>query len=226
MLSAAKTEHGLALALGGRCPLCAEVDARAGVLARDLCGHCGGALGDDAWLDDLVARARERSRSRLARVLLWLAVAGLLLGFVPLLGALAVAVGLAFHQVAIVAPALALLARPRRLVTRWTLRLLTATVGVVSGSLITLASFSGLGGFAAAIGAPLSVASVWLGSGAYLSWQLSRERAREPVAAPERWLLGLSALLVVGSAVVVGAVVLLLARGLGRLLAWVLPLLG
>ncbi len=200
-------DHGLVLALGGRCPLCAELARDAGVLARRPCSECGGVFADEAVSTRLVEAYGTRSLEHLTLHLAVLAVTALVLGFVPLLGAVCLLAGFVVYQHRVVAPALALLSRRRRVVSRWTMRLFVATLGVVTSVTITLVSFFWVGGLAAAIAVPGSVALSWLFSRRYLLRQLARERERLPVAAWELTLLVVSAALLSASAVVVAALV-------------------
>ena len=194
-------EHGLALALGGRCPLCAELADDVGVLARRPCSTCGGTFATTELAARIADEYTARSRERLYIHLVVLALAGLVLGFVPLLGAATLAVGFLFFQLRVVTPALALLSRRRRLVARWTMRLFTATVGVVSGLGVTIASLAGIGGWVTALVAPLTLGVTWTSARAYLVWQLRREQERAPIAGLEVALL-VSAVAAVGIAVV------------------------
>ncbi|MCC6647502.1 MAG: hypothetical protein IT374_18260 [Polyangiaceae bacterium] len=193
-------EHGLALALGGRCPLCAELAADVGVLALRPCSTCGGTFATPELAERLVDEVASRSRERLLWHLGVLALAGLLLGFVPLLGAAAIGIGLMVFQLRVVTPALSLLSRRRRRVARWTLRLFTSTLGLVSMVGVTLASLVGVGGWVTAPVAPLTVGVVWTLARSYLLWQLRREREGAPVSPLELALLG-------GAAAAVGAAI-------------------
>lgn len=185
-----RIEHGLALALGGRCPLCAELADDVGVLAQRPCSTCGGTFATPELAERLAAEVAARSRERLYVHLGVLAVAGLVLGFVPLLGAATLAIGFVFFQLRVVTPALALLSRRRRLVARWTMRLFTATLGVLSGLGVTIASLAGVGGWVTAIVAPATLGVTWTAARAYLVWQMTRERERAPIAGLEVALLG------------------------------------
>lgn len=198
-VDASRIEHGLALALGGRCPLCAELADDVGVLARRPCSTCGGIFATVELAERVADEVAARSRERLLLHLVVLALAGLVLGFVPLLGAATLAVGFVVFHLRVVVPALALLSRRRRLVARWTMRLFTATLGVVSGLGVTLASLAGIGGWVTAAVAPATLGVTWTAARAYLVWQMRRERERSPVAALEVALLA-SAVAAVGAA--------------------------
>jgi hypothetical protein len=212
----ADPSHGLALALGGRCPLCAEIATDSGVLALRPCSICGGVFGDASLADAVVQAYEARSRERLWFHLLALAGAGFVLGFVPLLGAACLAIAFLFFQLRVVSPALGLFSRRRRAVSRWTLRLGTATVGVLTAVIVTIASLTGTGGFVTSVSAPASLAVTWLCARAYLLWQMRRERRNASVAGLEIvLLLGTLALVVVAAIAVVGLVAA--ALGLARL---------
>lgn len=187
--------------------MCAELSRDAGVLARTPCTECGGVFADEATATRLVDAYRTRSKERLAIHLLVLAVTGFVLGFVPLLGAVCLAVGFVLFQHRVVSPALALLSRRRRVVSRWTMRLFVATLGVVTSVFVTLVSFFWAGGVATAIAAPTTLGLSWLFSRAYLLRQLSREREGTPVAGWEVGLLVASLVALVGAAVAVAAMI-------------------
>ena len=87
------------------------------------------------------------------------------------------------------------------------MRRLTATVGVLMGIAVTLASLATLGGWVTAVGAPLTLGITWLGSRSYLLAQLRRERARAPVSGAEIALLVGSFAVVLAAAVAVVALV-------------------
>ena len=200
--------HGFALALGGRCPLCAELSPDSGVLSRTPCARCDGVFADEALASGILDEYAARSAERLWLHLLVLAIAGLVLGFVPLLGAACLAIGFIVFQWRVVTPALALLSRRRRMVARWTLRLVTATLGVVVGIGVTIASLAGVGGWVTSVGAPLTLGLTWITARAYLLLQLGREHARRPVATAEMLLLACSlTFLVLATVAVAGLVV-------------------
>jgi hypothetical protein len=209
MDAVARESHGLALALAGRCPCCAELSPRLGVLARTPCERCGGSLARVELADELYDVYAAQSAERLGLSLVALGLVGLVVGFVPLLGALLVAIGFGVFQLRVVRPALSLCGRSRRLVARWTLRLFASSVGVVTAVGVTLASALGLGGWVTAVAAPLGLGGAWIASRGYLLWQLRRERRGQRVA-PIEWLLLVAALtlMVLAATAVVAATVL------------------
>ena len=174
-------EHGLALALRGRCPFCAEVTGSPGILSGAPCDVCGGAYPEDGFGARVRGGLAAMSMERFWLVLgLTTGVSVLaaplsLLALLPQLGAL-----IAF-RVWVVGPCLALLAGRRRRVARWTLRLMTTWI-------LTLGSLALFFPCAAPIETALMVSAVWLAGRRYLMWQLAREEAREPIAGVE-WLL-------------------------------------
>jgi hypothetical protein len=200
--------HGFTLALGGRCPLCAELSPENGVLSRTPCARCEGVFADESLAMGILDEYAVRSSERLWLHLVVLALAGLVLGFVPLLGAACLAVGFVLFQLRVVTPALALLSRKRRLVARWTLRLATATLGVGVGIAVTIASLAGVGGWVTSVGAPVTLGLTWITARFYLLAQLRREHARRPIAAVEVVLLvGSIAFLTMATLAVVALVV-------------------
>ena len=125
---------------------------------------------------------------------LWLIVAGvaaaqLLVGWFPLLGSGAVVLAAGAHRFLIVDPASAHLGTRRRLVTRWTIRLLVAcflALTLVVSELCTL--IPGVSGGVKAFLAALQVDVMGVVSLRYIAWQVRREREGRPVSTFE-WAL-------------------------------------
>ncbi|MBX3249774.1 MAG: hypothetical protein KF901_21535 [Myxococcales bacterium] len=173
--------HGLALALRGRCPFCAEVTASPGILSGQPCDVCGGAFrDDDRFGERVIEEMRALTRERFGTVLGVAVLVAALAGPFPFLAIAAQIVALVLFRLWVVGPCLALLAGRRRFVARWTLRLGTAFWLSVSGLLLVVpcASF---------VQTALLVGVVWWAGRAYLLAQLARERAGIPIALGE-WL--------------------------------------
>ncbi|MCB9602337.1 MAG: hypothetical protein H6722_17355 [Sandaracinus sp.] len=182
--STSLVQHGVALALRGRCPFCAEVTAKPGILSGTPCDVCGGAFTEDERFGERVVSEMEAlTRERFGTVLATATLAAALAGTVPFLGLVANLVALVVFRLWVVGPCLSLLAGTRRLVARWTLRLGTAWLLALTGLLLAIPC-------AAFVQTALVVGVVWWSGRAYLLWQLRRERAREPVAIGEWLLLG------------------------------------
>lgn len=189
--------HGLALALRGRCPFCAEVTASPGILSGHPCEVCGGAFrDDDRFGERVLAEMRGVTRERFGTVLGAAVLVAMLAGPFPFLAIVAQIVALVLFRLWVVGPCLALLAGRRRFVARWTLRLGTACWLAFSGLLLAVpcASF---------VQTAILVGVVWWAGRAYLLAQLERERVRSPVALGE-WLVlaGVAFAMVAGVAVV------------------------
>ncbi len=181
-VSTSMVQHGVALALRGRCAFCAEVTERPGILSGTPCDVCGGAFTEDAAFGARVVSEMEvLTRERFGTVLATATLVAALAGTVPLLGLVANLVALIVFRLWVVGPCLALLAGTRRLVARWTLRLATAWLLALTGLLLAIPC-------AAFVQTALVVGVVWWSGRAYLLWQLRREQARVPVA-PLEWLL-------------------------------------
>lgn len=177
-------QHGIALALRGRCPFCAEVTARPGILSGTPCDVCGGAFTDDERFGERVVSEMEAlTRERFGTVLATATLAAALAGTVPFLGLVANLVALIVFRLWVVGPCLSLLSGTRRHVVRWTLRLGTAWLLAITGLFLAIPC-------AAFLQTAFVVGTVWWSGRAYLLWQLRRERAREPIALGEWLLLG------------------------------------
>ncbi len=187
------------------------------MLARRPCSTCGGTFATPELAARVADEVHERSRDRLVLTLGLLALAGLVLGFVPILGAVTLGVGFAYFQFRVVAPTLKLLSKRRRLVSRWTLRLFTAALALVSGFGVTVASLMGIGGWVTAMVAPATLGLTWVVARAYLVWQMRREREREPIAAVEVAVLG-GAVAALGAALAASVALLWAAMALFELL--------
>jgi hypothetical protein len=177
-------QHGIALALRGRCPFCAEVTARPGILSGTPCDVCGGAFTEDQRFGErVVAEMEALTGERFGTVLATAVLAAALAGTVPFLGLIANVVALIVFRLWVVGPCLALLSGTRRLVARWTLRLGTAWLLALTGLFLAIPC-------AAFLQTAIVVGAIWGSGRAYLLWQLRRERAHEPVAVGEWLLLG------------------------------------
>ncbi|MFW5920292.1 MAG: hypothetical protein ACOCUS_00530, partial [Polyangiales bacterium] len=166
---------------------------------------------DGLTADAVMDEYRARSRERIGLILGLASLASMLLGIVfPLLGVVAVPVALVAFRVMVVSPALYLMARRRRLVSRWTMRLAMTMAFSVAGAILTLLStLPVIGGFVAAVAVPLVLAVVWYSGRAYLTWQLVRERKGVPVSWLEMGLLVGTLLAVLFAAALLATLVVL-----------------
>jgi len=157
----------------------------------------------------VLSEYRERSGQHVAALLGLTAVLALALGCVPLLGFLPLVLGVIAMRVIVVSPALFLMSRGRRLVSRWTLRLLVAATLAIGGVVIALVmSIPGLNAVAGSLWTVLVLGLAWWASRSYLLWQLGRERAGTPVGTAEVLVLaGTLTMAVLFSVALIGTVV-------------------
>jgi hypothetical protein len=202
--------HARALLLRGRCPACAEPLGPRSLFGEQPCGRCAGVIaqgragpggpGGGAGLADALAA---RGRRHLIGIVIAVAVAQLLLGWLPLVGALALIGAAVWIRVGILQPTSALLSPRRRVLTRWTARLVMATAlaaVVIAIEALTLLPVLGL-----PVKAVIGAAEVALAAAAvtaYVHWQLRREAQGLEVAAWE-WAVLIAALASLVAAVVI-----------------------
>ena len=188
-MAAAAPSHLQELLLAGRCPACAE-QVPVAVLLRDAaCPACetrpeAFAPGGEELLQTLEARVRSQR--------VWVAVLGggaaFLIGWIPLLPALVFFGVYLWLRLGVLNPLSQFLSPHRRLVTRWTARLLLSALLVlllVAGMLLSLLPPLAMLGNAALV--VLKVLGCTYLITHYLHWQLRREQRREPVSSLE-WL--------------------------------------
>lgn len=190
-------EQGLALALAGRCPFCAEVSPRPGTVSGEPCVLCGGMVEDRAFVERVLEAHRSRSLAWLGVALVALGVATLLLSVVPFSNLIALPIALLVLRARIVAPPLALMRPSRRFVSRWTLRLFTALA--VTFNTAFLVPLPWVGAF---MSPALLATTTWVSRG-YVLAQLERERDGAPVGVFEWGLLAGTASAALLSALVV-----------------------
>jgi hypothetical protein len=169
----------------------------------------------------LAAAIEARGRRRLLGLAVAVGLAQLLLGWLPLVGALALVLAAAGIRVAILAPTSALLSPRRRVLTRWTARLLMAAAvaaTVIAVELLTLLPVLGLP-IKAVIGAA-EVAIMASAVTGYVHWQLRREAAGQAIAAWEWVILALAFAALVTSVVTLALVFVAIAAAFDSILGW------
>lgn len=205
--------HELALLLGGRCRRCAERIPGGTALRGRPCPHCDEQTLPSATDREVLHRlASERASVRLWVAVLAVGVAAVGASWFPVLTSLLLAAALVWLRMTLVRPALQLLTRPRRLVSRWTLRLAGSAYLAVAILLAELLTFvPGFGALAKVVLSASQVAVAGLVARRYLAWQTEREAQGLPVQAWEVALLAtaLLALLLIGIAVAWGVQFLL-----------------
>ncbi len=184
------------LILRGRCGACAEWLPAASLLRADPCPACGEGV-EAHWPDPgaLLDTLEGRIRRQRTWVSLGLALAILPFAAFPLVGSLGLLGAYLWLRLRVLAPLAQFLPPRRRLVTRWTGRILLATTLVVAlllGELLTL-----LPGLSLILKGVVVFLKVWLGSWAltrYFQAQARRELRGEPIRFWE-WLIPLGSLL-------------------------------
>lgn len=197
--------HARALLLRGRCPACAEPLGPRSLFGGQPCGRCtSGPIAQGLGGAGLAAALEARGRRHLIGVVIAVALAQLLLGWLPLVGALALIGAAVWIRIGILQPTSALLSPRRRVLTRWTARLVMAAAlaaTVIAIEALTLIPVLGLPAKALIGAAEVALAAAAVT--AYVHWQLRREAQGHEVAAWE-W-----AVLIAAVASLVAAVVIL-----------------
>jgi hypothetical protein len=215
--------HRQELLMRGRCPACAELAPVATLLRNADCPRCGVNM---SHLDPHATGALDALEARVRRQQLGVSIgAGVgvfLIGWVPVLPALVYLGAYLWLRLGVLNPLSQFLSRPRRLVTRWTGRLLLSTTLVfmlLASMLLSLLpplAMVGNGG--------LVVLKVWLGTRVlteYIHWQVRREQAGTPVSRLEWLPIGaglLGLLLACGLFLLAVLKLAALVQGLSRLL--------
>ncbi|MFT4622999.1 MAG: hypothetical protein ACI8PZ_001655 [Myxococcota bacterium] len=206
--------HRAALVGLRRCPACAEPLRSRSLLHGDPCPRCESTLAN-VGLDAEAAAAPLHTGlwRRLGALAIGVAIGNLVLGWVPLLGAVVLLLSTVWLKIGLVDPVTASFSRARRMVSRFTAKLLLVLILVGFVLVVEVAIVAGplAGPVKAGLGAlqPLIAGAV---VAAYLRWQLAREIADKRLLVVE-WagLVLLGASLVLATAALVGGLVALAA---------------
>lgn len=169
----------------------------------------------------LAERMRDRSRRQLLMIALAVGLAHLILGSLPLLGAGVLVLAAVWIRMGILQPASAVLGARRRVLTRWTARLVVAialALTVVATEALTLIPM--LGPIAKSV---ISAAEVVIVAGVvtrYVHWQVDREAAGEAIAAGEIAALGACVLALIAALVALALAFAALASAWDSALGW------
>ena len=215
------TAHSRALLLDARCPACAELLAPRSLFGSAPCSTCDAIVDASLGGRELAAAAQSRGRRQLIGVAVAVAIAHLLLGWVPLTSALILLLAAVWIRVGILQPASAMLSPRRRVLTRWTARLVMAAavaVTVIATEALTLVPLAGP--IAKGIVGAGEVAIVAWAVTRYAHWQLEREAQGRDIAAWEWIVLGACAAALVASVVTLALVFAALASAFDSLLGW------
>ncbi|PRQ02315.1 hypothetical protein ENSA5_24060 [Enhygromyxa salina] len=213
--------HARALLVNGRCPACAEPLGPRSLFGSAPCARCELAVDPTLGGPSLVAKVRERGHRQLFGIALAVGVAHLLLGWMPLIGALVLIVAAAWIRVGILQPTSAMLSPRRRVLTRWTARLVMAAalaLTIIATEALTLLPVVGL-----PIKALLSAGEVAIAAWAvttYAHWQLRRESEQLPIAIWEWVVLGLCFAALLASVIALALAFAALASAFDSLMGW------
>jgi hypothetical protein len=200
------TAHARALLLDGRCPACAEFLGPRSLFGAAPCARCTTLIDPRSSGASLAASVESRGRRRLFGIVIAVAVSHLLLGWIPLVSALVLVLSAAWIRIGILQPTSALLSPRRRVLTRWTARLLVAAA--IAGTVIVTEALTLLPVVGTVIKAILGAAQVGFAAWAvtaYVHWQLRREAQNRPIASWE-WVLLVGAIATLIVAVITLAV--------------------
>ena len=185
----------------GRCPACAEQMPPLVLFRHKPCPHCMESPAQ--WRVDgqaIAAGIEHKSKKQVLVVAAIVAASHLVLGWMPLTGALALVLAAVWIRVGIINPAAKVLSPTRAMLMRWTARLIVGVlvaVTVIFSEALTL-----LGPLGLPVKAVLSAGEVIiaaLGVTAYVNWQVRREASHQPVEAWE-WAILIGCLLLLGAA--------------------------
>ncbi|MFO7566485.1 MAG: hypothetical protein R6X02_27835 [Enhygromyxa sp.] len=213
--------HARALVLGGRCPACAEPLGPRSLFGSAPCGRCDSQLDPGLVGVSLTQSVEARGRRQLWGIALAVGLAQLLLGWMPLASALTLVLAAAWIRVGILQPTSAMLSPRRRVLTRWTARLVMAAAvaaAVIVSEALTLLPLVGLP-LKAAIGVAEVALVAWAVT-AYVHWQLRRESRQQAIAAGEWLILALALASLIASVVALALAFAWLASAFDTLLGW------
>lgn len=207
--------------MAARCPACAEPLGPRALFDAAPCSRCDGRVEAGQASTQLLAEVRKRGRVQVVGIALAVGAAHLVLGWVPLLGALALMLAAAWIRVGIAQPASALLGPRRRVLTRWTARLVMAAalaVTVIIVEALTLLPVFGLP-IKALISSAEVVIVAWAVA-AYVHWQVEREAGQLPIGTWEYVALGLCVGALLGAVLALALALAGLAAAFDSLLGW------
>jgi hypothetical protein len=171
----ALAEHQLLLALDGRCGRCAE-RVPGGTLWETACPRCGEPPTSNADRILYLSRFEHRMERRMWPPLVAVALATLLVGWLPLASTIVLITAMFWVRAALVVPGLRLLSFKRRVVTRWNLRL--SSMAFLIWAAFVLEAFGllpVLGTFGKVVLASCEVAFASWAATRYLTWQLGQD---------------------------------------------------
>lgn len=178
--------------MDARCPACAEPLGARSLFGAAPCSWCDTPMAPGLAGAHLANEVRERGRRHLFGIALAVGAAHLLLGWMPLIGALVLLAAAAWIRVGILQPTSAMLSPRRRVLTRWTARLVMATalaLTVIVTEALSLVPVLGLPVKAVISAGEVAIAA-WAVT-AYVHWQLRREAEPRPISSWEWVVLAL-----------------------------------
>ena len=185
MISARLQAHGQALVLLGRCPRCAEILTYRALFRSEPCKRCDTALIEfDIDASSISSRLGRKGILHLAGVSTAVAIGHFVVGWFPLLSSLLMLAAAVWIRFGILYPLTVVMSLKRRMLTRWTARLLVGAFlafSLIATEALTL--IPGLGVIAKALLGVLQVAGIAAIVTFYVRWQLQRAvTGREPAA--------------------------------------------
>lgn len=172
-----------------------------GLFRGHACRHCGESpAAFRIGAHEIAGAVARRSNKHVLVVAGIVAAAHLLLGWVPLTGALALLAAAVWIRFGILIPATKVMSPRRGMLTRWTARLIVGAL--VAFTVIFSEALTLIGPFGLPVKAVLGAGQVVIaamGVSAYVNWQVQREANGAPVEAWEWAILG-GALIMLGLA--------------------------
>ena len=219
--------HRRRLIARGRCPGCAEILVGASLYGGAPCSYCEtptelfGITSKDA-----ATAFQKKAWIQLGLLFLFVGVTYFILGWIPFLGGLALLAAAIWIKMGILYPITGTFHLRRRIVARWSVKMVLAILMVATFVLCELMTLTGL--FSGFMKALIGAVHVTIAAGLvtlYVSWQIRREQRQVSVGWWEWGIVGTATVGVAGTA---AASVLLLA-GFAYAFQWVidttLPLL-
>ena len=212
--------HRRKLISRARCPGCAEILVGKSLYGGAACKYCHtptdlfGITGDDA-----ASAFRKKAWIQLGFLCLLVAVSYFILGWVPLLGGVALLVAGLWIKMGILYPITGTFHIRRRIVTRWSAKMMLTLFIVVTFVICELMTMTGfLSGFLKALVGSLQVAIAAALVTFYVSWQIKREQRQLSVSWWEWGIVGTAT----ASLVVTAAGAIIILASLAYALQWVI----
>lgn len=220
MTSLSLHAHRRALIARARCPGCAEILRGKSLYGGAPCSYCNTPTDLFGVSGTLAAHSfRKKAWIQLSILAVLVAASYLILGWIPLLGAVALLAAGFWIKIGILYPITRTFSLKRRVVTRFSAKMMLTTFIILSIILCEAMTLTGvLSGFLKAFIGGLQVFIAAMLVTFYVNWQIGREQRNAPVSILE-WgaLFGFT-----GTVGVASAALIFILAGLGFAFEWVM----